>query len=120
MGLPAESISFAKALWSEDVRAFKRPRRVFRESSVFLSDGAEEADGIWSLEPGYRGSLGACRSHPSALGPISWRRKGMSVCRAPTMHVSVASAASFILVILVGRCKAPFASVEEGSEAQRG
>lgn len=44
----------------------------------------------------------------------------MSVCQAPAMHVSVASAASFILVILVGRCQAPFASVEEGSEAQRG
>ena len=25
MGLPAESVSFAKALWSEDVRAFKGP-----------------------------------------------------------------------------------------------
>ena len=93
---------------------------MFRESSIFLSDGAKEADSIWSLEPGCRGSLGACRNHPSALGPLSWRWKGMSICQAPTMHVSITCAASFILVILVGRCQAPFASVEEASEAQRG
>ena len=36
------------------------------------------------------------------------------------MHVSVACAASFILVILVGRSQTPFALVEEASEAQRG
>ena len=61
MGLPAESISFAKALWSKNVRAFKGPRRVFRESSVFLSDGADDLVlGTW-VQGKLRGLVEATR-----------------------------------------------------------